>query len=160
MTDSPDRVLLNDGKGNFTNTGQALGSSVGNDAVESKDIDGDGDNDVIVTNNKEGIIIWLNQNNTGTFVEAGDYFGDDASFPIKLFDADLDGDFDLITTKYDVGNMLWMNDGQGNFTSLGAVFGPAKTFSIGSKDIDGDGDIDIVFGQEEGTGGNAIYLNE
>jgi hypothetical protein len=53
-----------------------------------------------------------------------------------------------------------MNDGKGRFTSLGAVFGPERVFSIGTKDIDGDGDIDIVFGQREGSGGNAIYFNE
>ncbi len=137
-----------------------MGNSVGNDNPASKDIDGDGDNDVVVANNEEGIIIWLNQNNTGTFVEVGDYFGDDISLGLELFDADLDNDFDLITTQYDVGSVLWMNDGEGHFTSLDAVFGPERVFNIESKDIDGDGDIDIVFGQEEGTGGNAIYFNE
>jgi Tol biopolymer transport system component len=160
MTDAPDRVLLNDGRGNFTDTGQALGSSVGNENPKGKDIDGDGDNDIVVANNREGLVIWLNQDNTGTYVAAGDYFGDDISLSFELFDADLDGDFDLLTAQYDVGNVLRTNDGKGHFTSLGAVFGSVRVFSIGSKDIDGDGDIDIVFGQEEGTGGNEIYFNE
>jgi hypothetical protein len=159
MTDAPDRVLLNDGRGEFTDTGQALGSGVGNDTAESRDIDGDGDNDVVVVNSRDGAIVWLNQENTGTFVDAGGYFAAGTSFSFELLDADLDGDFDLITTQRDVGSLLWMNDGAGHFTSLGEEFGPGRVFRIGSKDLDGDGDIDFVFGQEEGTGGNAIYFN-
>jgi len=81
MTKAPDQVWLNDGRGNYNNTGQALGSDKGNDAPVSKDVDGDGDNDVVVAG-KDGLKLWLNQDNTGTFIEAGNYFGD-PSFNIK-----------------------------------------------------------------------------
>jgi hypothetical protein len=160
MTDAPDRVLLNDGKGNFIDTGQALGNSDGVDAVNSQDVDGDGDHDVVAVNTSEGIIIWLNQDNTGTFVAAGDYFGANESFTFELFDADMDGDFDIITSQRDVGNVLWMNDGEGNFSVLGEAFGPKRVFRILSGDIDGDGDLDIIFGQGEEGGGNMIYFKE
>jgi len=160
MTNAPDQVWLNDGKGNFVNTGQALGSSTGNEGVTSQDIDGDGDNDVIVANNKEGLKIWLNQNHTGIFVESGDYFGENVSLTIKLFDADLDGYPDLITTHHSVNEcQLWLNDGKGNFTFFEKPFGNLRAFAIGCRDIDGDKDLDVVFGQEEGSGGNPIFIN-
>jgi hypothetical protein len=93
---------------------------------------------------------------------------------IVLGDVDNDGDIDALISHYKIPNRLWLNDGNGfftksdrefgdgggHFTSLGAVFGSKRVFCIGSKDIDGDGDIDIIFGQHEGTGGNAIYSNE
>jgi hypothetical protein len=60
----------------------------------------------------------------------------------------------------DVGNILWLNDGSGNFTSLGGIFGNSYVFSIETGDLDSDGDNDIVFGQEENSGGNAIYMKE
>ena len=159
MCSGPDQVWLNDGSGNFSNSEQALGSDSGNDYPDCKDIDGDGDNDVIVANTEEGMKIWLNQNNSGVFVESGEYFGN-VNSRCKLFDADLDSDFDLIVTHPDIGNLLLMNDGNGNFTSLGETFGNSPVIRIEYADLDGDNDFDVVFGQGENTGGNPIFFNE
>ena len=75
FTQLPDEIWINDGKGNFHDSSQRLGDSTGVKSVDSGDIDGDGDIDFVISNSVSGIIIWLNQNNTGTLIEAGPYFG-------------------------------------------------------------------------------------
>jgi len=159
MNDQPDQVWMNDGSGNFANSGQTLGSSVGDDHVDSQDIDGDGDQDVVVANSVEGIKIWLNQNNTGVFVEAGPYF-EAGAWHGKLCDVDLDGDFDLITTHWTNGNKLWLNDSSESFTSLGQIFESTQALSIACGKLDADDDNDVVFGNNNGSGGNALYFRD
>jgi len=150
----PDQIWLNEGIGNFTKTKREIGSQSGD--IDVNDIDGDGDNDLVVAGDR--ISIFLNQNNTGTFVERSKI--DAAAWKCRLFDADLDGDFDLISTYGDEGTLLWLNDGKGNFTSNGAIFGNMTTFSIECNDFDGDDDLDVILGHLEGSGGNTIYINE
>ena len=58
-TDSADRIILNDGAGNFTDSGQRLGTS-DSTAVALGDLDGDGDLDAIV-GSVTGAHMWLNQ---------------------------------------------------------------------------------------------------
>jgi FG-GAP-like repeat/Secretion system C-terminal sorting domain len=148
------QIWMNDGHGNFTNSGQELGGDV--EDTDVKDIDGDGDNDIISVGNN--ISVWLNQNNSGTFIESLNIA--EGAFKCKLIDADLDGDYDLVTAHIENGNMLWLYDGQGSYTSSGDIFGNSRVLSLECKDLDGDNDNDVVFGQLEGTGGNSVYYNE
>jgi len=155
MRGLPNQVLMNDGIGNFIDNGCRLGS--GGDATDCIDFDKDGDNDLIISNSG-GTTVWLNQNNGESFVSGPTI--DEGALHCKIFDADSDGDFDLVTTDYSKGNKFWLNNGSGSFSSLGQIFGSQQVLSLTCSDIDGDEDIDIIFGQLEGTGGNAIYLNE
>ncbi len=157
--DRPDEVWINDGSGNFVNSGQELGSSTGYEHVSSGDVDGDGDIDFVVDNSVAGIKVWLNQNNTGSFIEAGPYF-EVGGGKTTLFDADLDGDLDLITAHQVSGNKLWINDGSASFTSLGERFGSARLASVACGRLDQDADFDVVLGVIENSGGNPIYFNE
>jgi hypothetical protein len=161
MSEAPDQVWMNDGSGNFRNSGQELGSSTGVDDPVSGDIDGDGDVDVIVTNPSVGIIVWLNENNTGTFIAAGDYFGNSA-YTGGLCDVNMDGYVDLIARNTGgAAPEVWLNDGSGEFGSLGAVFGDIKgTLRLACGDLDGDGDPDVILGRQEEYGGNPVYLNQ
>ena len=54
------RVWLNDGSGNFTDSGQSLGTYMSN-SVSYGDVDGDGDMDAFVANYGQGNRVWLNQ---------------------------------------------------------------------------------------------------
>ena len=57
----PNKIWINDGNGNFTDSGQSLGSSSG---VSLDDVDGDGDLDAFVTNgDNQGNKVWLNVGN-------------------------------------------------------------------------------------------------
>ena len=159
FSDQPDEVWLNDGRGIFKNSGQTLGSEAGFEHVDTDDVDGDGDNDVVVANNVDGIKVWLNQDNTGTFLEAGPYFEAGAR-RAEFCDVDGDGGSDLITAHIDIGNKLWINDGSESFSSLGPIFGISRVLSIACGKLDGDDDFDIGLGKMEGGGGNTIYFNE
>jgi hypothetical protein len=107
-----------------------------------------------------GIIkLWLNQDNTGTFVEAGPAF-ETGTVNIGLLDADKDGDLDLITSHLTNGNKLWRNNGSATFTSVGQLFGTTRILSMACGRLDNDNDDDIVMGVFEYTGGNPIYFNQ
>ncbi len=164
LDDQADEVWMNDGSGNFANSGQQLGAESGYEgSVACGDIDGDGDIDFAVSNSVAGVVIWLNQDNTGSFVQAGPSF-EAGVLRVALFDADLDGDLDLISTQGPAsaayGNKLWVNSGSASFTSLGQLFGTARAFSIATGKLDQDEDFDVVLGMLENSGGNPIYFNE
>ena len=158
VTDRPDEMWMNDGSGNFVNSGQTLGNSDGYDFSASGDIDGDDDIDIAVSNSVEGVKIWLNEENTGSFVEAGPYFAAGIQ-KIAFLDADLDGDLDLFTSHSADGNALWIDRGSANFESLGPVFGNAFMTGIASGKLDEDDDCDVVLGIKENSGGNPVYFN-
>ena len=97
-------------------------------------------------------------NNTGKFFP--NKIINEAVLKCEFLDADMDDNLDIITISRDNVNKLWINKGSGKFELSEQIFGDNRTLSLGCADFDGDGDIDIVFGQMEGTGGNAIYFNQ
>jgi hypothetical protein len=139
------KIWLNDGYGNFTDSGQQLGDrSTGR--IIAGDLDNDGDLDVIghaymTWEGKVSHYIWLNDgsgtftDNGGSFIEQGDGVG--GNF---FGDLDSDGDLDVL-----LGNDIWLNDGNGIFTYSGALYTPVPSHaSLG--DLDGDGDLDVFLG--------------
>ena len=92
------RVWLNDGgaqggtPGEFTKSGQALGSSLSIGAALG-DVDGDTDLDAFVANWSQANVVWLNDG-SGTFSNSGQSLGSSASYGVALADVDGDGDRD------------------------------------------------------------------
>lgn len=157
ISDQPDEIWLNDGKGNFTDSGQRLGNITGYESVDAGDINGDKYVDFVTGNSVNGIKIWLNQNGTGKFVEAGPYI-EPGSGICKLLDADHDGDLDLFLAGK-AGVKLLMNNGMGIY-STGQVFDETWVARVAFGKLDNDNDFDIVMGKREGTGGNPIYFKQ
>ena len=149
------QVWMNDGSGNFSNSDQILGENLYVRDIQCKDIDGDGDTDIIAANPSQ-LKTWVNQNNSGIFV-AGHSFSEGADECI-LFDADNDGDHDLVTAHRSNGNKFWLNDGAGTF-SLEGTIGTTEVLSIDYGKLDADDDYDLLLGKLEGTGGNEMYFN-
>jgi hypothetical protein len=174
-TDSPghvDRVYLNDGRGEFTDTGQLLNTFSTAD-VQLGDLDGDGDLDAYLANGnlRGGRIpdrVWINDG-TGTFSDSGQRLGRTLSVSVELGDLDGDGDLDAVVANgvndpdflgavVKQPNDVWLNDGTGVFTHSGQEIGKDATFKVQLGDLDGDGDLDAFFGNLGQN--NEIWFNK
>lgn len=145
-----------------------LGNSFhGGHAAAVGDVDGDGHEDVYVTNcgtrraGEDFLAIpdelFLNRGD-GTFREAAEECGvagpsgaDDIAHGAILVDLDADGDLDLAvgTGNPEYSNRLYVNDGRGHFTESTAPMGlaetPWQTRAVCATDVNGDGWTDLYF---------------
>ncbi|MCP3867526.1 MAG: hypothetical protein GY703_05390 [Gammaproteobacteria bacterium] len=157
-------VWVNDGTGSFLDeTSSRLPASIGNTmALETADIDRDGDIDV-VTGNLDGLNRVLINDGTGVFVdqtmERG-ILGPDPTFGLQLADMSGDGVADIFVANRGSQNRLWINNGLGYFTEMTAQRLPlaaGRTNGALAVDIDGDGDRDLLVA--EGVEGLKLLLN-
>lgn len=145
----PWQLLRNDGTGVFTTVPGAPAISAL--FVAAGDLDGDGDQDVILDRNV------FRNTGSGNLEAAGTLPG---TFPalhegrMTLADMDADGDLDLVTEA----GRLYANDGGGTF-AIAEIFagGVSGVETVGLPpavaDIDRDGDLDVVLS------GPRIYVN-
>ena len=115
----PNRVLLNDGKGRLTDTGQQLDEKMNHShSLALGDVDGDGDLDVVLVAQGEAPSggVYLNDGK-GRFT-AGARIGAGGIEKVRLADFDGDGDLDIFLAC--IGpDQVWVNDGRGGFTDAG-----------------------------------------
>jgi hypothetical protein len=162
-------VWLNDGQGNFADSGQRLNDFAFK--VVLADVDTDGDLDAITAlaccefeGERDTGKVWLN-NGAGEFTHSGQRLV--ASIDIAMGDVDGDGDLDAYFARgvERSVDLLYLNDGKGNFTDTGQRLDPSFTNSVRLGDLDGDGDLD-VFVANGNVGGGArsepdrVYLND
>lgn len=111
---SPAKVWLNDGAGNFTDTGQSIGSD-NSAGLGVADIDSDGDSDLFVPNgvnnnsggNRAGRI-WLNDG-AAQFTDSGQLLGNQISHSTALADLNGDGAIDIYVANSNAANRIWYN---------------------------------------------------
>ena len=181
----PNQLWMNQHNGTFKDLAPLNGAAVngaGNAeasmGIDAGDIDGDGDDDLIITN-------WMSQMNTlyvndghGVFEDRKAASGLGApslaktGFGDAWFDFDNDGALDLLVVNGSVATIeaqarekdpfplrmakqLYRNDGNGRFTDVSAQAGKAFTsLDVGRGaafgDIDNDGDTDVVVGNAAG----------
>ena len=116
----------------------------GPQSLQSADVDGDGDVDLLSASSNDRDLSWLENDGTGNFVEhqlATE--GGRAKF-VSVADVDGDGDLDILANFYEQANtVVWYeNDGSENFTQRNISTLGAN--SIIAVDVDGDTDIDLV----------------
>jgi hypothetical protein len=131
-------------------TGYLFGDevSIGNDAVQWVDLDGDGDLDVVQGGNGEPLVV--QQNRGGRFAEWARLSG--SAVQIVTTDLERDGDADLVVACWFASGpddfSLFVNDGRGNLTESAATRGVAyagqQIIGVASGDVDRDGDFDLV----------------
>ena len=158
--DGNNLVFFSDEFGDFTDSGQTLGS---NDtaAVEVGDLDADGDLDAVFANFDSGNTVYTNDG-TGVFTDSGQVLGGNFSRGLSLGDVDADGDLDVLFANQTGGgiNRVYTNNGFGVFTDTGQNLGgdgvDSRDVELG--DLDGDGDLDAVFAIQAAA--NRVYLND
>lgn len=158
----PNLILLNDGKGHFSNgtEGRLPRKSYDSEDVEVADFDNDGDPDIIFASEDNQVHEYYLNDGKGFFTDVSDRltFHSKANAVVAC-DFDRDGDIDLIFGNE--GQDIYLsNDGKGHFTDETALRLPNDqntTQDVEAADLDSDGDLDLVIGNEDG---NRIYLND
>jgi hypothetical protein len=158
-----DRVLLGDGRGRFPTAydlGPASDRTYSGNLV---DLDGDGDLDVVISNDRpDPKRIYLNDGK-GRFHEAGTYGRAEWSTRNAAV-ADLNGDAlpDIVvanrTPPGQGANYVCLNQGRGRFAQECFVFSKESATTITPADINRDGRIDLVVPHRDG-GQSQIYIN-
>ncbi len=158
-----DKVWLNDGSGNFTDSGQPFGNS-GSYNVALGDLDGDGNLDAFVSSTGANLV-WLGDGR-GNFSDSGQRLGDSGSTTVSLGDLDNDGDLDAFISNIYPGtyphfrpNTVWFNNGDGIFTDSGQRLGASYSMCVDLGDVDGDGDLD-AFVSNGFYQSNSVWLND
>jgi hypothetical protein len=155
-----DLVLLNDGVGNLTDSGQRLGES-DSYSLALGDADGDGDLDALV-GAENGVTLWVNQGRTqggaeGRFAASAQQFSGSRIRTVFLSDLDGDGSQDaLIAGRRQA--VIWWNDGQAVFVQSNQRFRFSEPQGPVIGDFDGDGWPDIFAGGHDDD--YRVWLNQ
>ena len=136
-----DQLLLNDGAGTFTDSGQMFEGGDGS-AVEVLDADNDGDPDVMLTDYRFDSVVLLND---GGVLTRGFTFDARGAKGIALADFNGDQIPDAYLTREDDHDMLWLSDGDGRFSqsAQGDIGDRSSSQSSALGDLNGDGDLDV-----------------
>lgn len=161
MEREPNRLLVGDGRGGFTDGSDRLPRAArDSEDVAVADLDRDGDPDIAVANEDDLLPELYLNDGRGRFADASARIAHRVKAnAVVAFDADRDGNPDLFFGGDKVSS-LWMGDGRGglrddSIARLPATYG--GTQHVAAVDVDGDGDPDLVLGNEDR---NQLYLND
>ncbi len=165
------KLYINDGFGNFLENINTPFPGVGNSSIAFADIDGDNDQDVLITgrdNNYNSIAKLYKNDGAGIYSEAsGTYFEGVQNGSVAFADIDGDSDQDVFITgrdnSYNSIAKLYKNDGSGNYLEeVNNSFAGVQNGSIAFADIDGDNDQDLFItggGDSHNSMAN-LYVND
>ena len=178
---SPAFLWAGRGDGTFEEQGLQAGAALNGEGqaiagmgIVAADLDGDLDTDLFVTNIRETLNLFLEQER-GLFKDVSrrwgqaDWLRPFTGFGVVAFDAELDGDKDLVIgngavmARTDVDSALsayaepdqWIRMESGRFidASVGLppeLRQPTVTRGVADGDLDGDGDVDVVLFRRDG----------
>lgn len=159
-----DRVHLGDGRGGFARAYDLGSASDRTYSALLADMDGDGDLDVVVSNDRpDPGLVYLNRGD-GTFT-VGSTWGDAewSTRQVQVADLNGDGTLDLIAAnrsgKRPGGSYICLGMGQGRLQRPCQRFSTESSTSITPADMNGDGLIDLVVPHRDGGQGH-VYLQQ
>ncbi|MBI1266535.1 MAG: hypothetical protein GC193_03785 [Cryomorphaceae bacterium] len=140
-------LYRNDGLGNFGLPELVTNEVISPRDVETADLDGDGDLDLISASVGDNKFAWYENDGTGTFgvqnVLSSTAIGANA---LVIFDADGDGDLDIVGSSETDKQVVWFtNNGEGGFSAENYITTtPSQVKQLQALDMNGDNDLDIV----------------
>lgn len=158
MIGRPAQIWLNNGSGQFSDSGQSLSQNT-SAGVMLGDVDGDDDLDALTADDSMARL-WLNQGGIqggtqGVFADSGQVLPTALSVSVALGDIDRDGDTDGVTASVNQGVRLWLN--QGGVLTAGASLGPNNNYHVTLIDVEVDGDLDLFVAR---NGANMVWINQ
>jgi hypothetical protein len=154
-----DRVLINDGRGGFT--ASDLGPTPDRTYTAAlADLDGDGDLDVLTSNDRpDKKLVYLNDGK-GRFAVAGTWGVPEWSTRnASVADLNGDGRIDVIAANRPGPSYACLSEGAGRFSSSCIPIPAESATSIVAADFDKDGFIDLAVPSRDG-GQSRIYFND
>ncbi|MDC7999600.1 T9SS type A sorting domain-containing protein [Aequorivita todarodis] len=146
----------NNGEGIFGSRNTITTTPVLEKDVETADMDGDGDIDVILASSNDNTVAWYkNLDGNGNFGNAIIITQVAVRVQsIKVSDIDGDGDGDILSASSNDGKIAWYEnlDGLGNFGPQNVIATENFASGLYSSDMDGDGDMDVFFTKDANYG--------
>jgi len=126
----------------FIDSGQALGDSR-TFRVAPGDLDGDGDQDVLVMSFHGPSHLWTNDGG-GRFTDSGQILGEEGGHGAAIGDLDGDSDPDVYMVHNGHPDRIFLNDGRGTLVDSGQRLGGEEEWgtTVALGDVDNDGDLD------------------
>jgi len=160
----PDRLLLNDGKGRFSDAGSGSLPAKSQAATALVFVDVDGDRDLDLVRGANGQDQVLANDGRGRFVDARALpTRSESTTRVVAGDIDGDRDSDLIVAMAGTPWLrAYINNGRGSFTDAGVGALPRAVAAAGDLDLgdlDRDGDLDLVAAASSPLSGSFAWFN-
>jgi uncharacterized repeat protein (TIGR03803 family) len=139
----PNRVWLNDGAGNFHESGQLLEEGDSHvHGLDMADLNSDGRPDLVmgIQDAARSGRIYMNDGN-GHFT-GGPNLGGAGGENVALADFNGDGTLDVFVAHSTPPSRVWLNDGMGGLRDSGARLGSNCSWDVAAGDFNADGRID------------------